>query len=84
MTYDPRKGDRIRDRLSLQGNPAVKDDWFIDPKTGDAVDLVAFARTEGRFARHFDADGRADELLLSGRDDRLANWRQLQELAGLR
>jgi pyruvate/2-oxoacid:ferredoxin oxidoreductase beta subunit len=24
LTYDPRKGDRIRDRLSLQGNPAVK------------------------------------------------------------
>ncbi len=84
MTYDPRKGDRIRDRLSLQGNPAVKEDWFMDPKTGDPVDLVAFARTEGRFARHFDGDGLPDEFLLLGQSDRLANWRQLQELAGLR
>jgi hypothetical protein len=48
------------------------------------VDLAAFARTEGRFARHFDAGGQPDELLLMGQSDRLANWRQLQELAGLR
>ena len=28
LIYDPRKGDTIRERLSLQGNPAVNDDWW--------------------------------------------------------
>ena len=27
MIFDPRKGTKIKERLSLQGNPAVKDDW---------------------------------------------------------
>jgi pyruvate/2-oxoacid:ferredoxin oxidoreductase beta subunit len=84
LTYDPRKGDTIRERLSLQGNPSVADDWYANPKTGKPLDFVAFARTEGRFSRHFDAAGAADEFLLSARGDRLENWRQLQELAGLR
>ena len=46
---DPRKGDRLRERISLQGNPMMKDDWFTNPKTGEPVDFIAFARTEGRF-----------------------------------
>ena len=33
LIYDPRKGDTIKERLSLQGNPAVKDDWYVNPKT---------------------------------------------------
>ena len=33
LIYDPRKGDTIKERLSLQGNPAMKDDWYINPKT---------------------------------------------------
>jgi pyruvate-ferredoxin/flavodoxin oxidoreductase len=85
LVYDPRKGERIRERLSLAGNPAVKQDWYTDPKTGEPVDLIAFARTEGRFARHFDpATGDPDSYILAARDERLANWRRLQELAGLR
>jgi pyruvate/2-oxoacid:ferredoxin oxidoreductase beta subunit len=84
LTYDPRNGDRLRERLSLQGNPSMKQDWFTNAKTGEPLDFVSFARTEGRFARHFDAEGRPDESLLLAQDDRLANWRRLQELAGLR
>ena len=84
MIYDPRKGDKLRERLSLAGNPALKDDWYIDPRTNLPVDFVSFAKTEGRFSRHFDADGKADKFLLEAQQDRLQNWRRLQELAGLR
>ncbi|MBI3697787.1 MAG: 2-oxoacid:acceptor oxidoreductase family protein, partial [Acidobacteria bacterium] len=84
LIYDPRKGERFRECLSLQGNPAVKDDWFKNPKTGTPLDFVTFARTEGRFARHFNGGGEPDESLQLAQQDRLANWRHLQELAGLR
>jgi pyruvate/2-oxoacid:ferredoxin oxidoreductase beta subunit len=84
LTYDPRRGSRIRERLSLRGNPAVTKDWFVNPQSGSAVDFVAFARTEDRLARHFGADGRPDEYLQLAQGDRLENWRHLQELAGLR
>ncbi|HUJ21544.1 MAG TPA: 2-oxoacid:acceptor oxidoreductase family protein [Bryobacteraceae bacterium] len=83
LIYDPRKGERIRERLSLQGNPVMKEDWFTNPKTGEPLDFTTFARTEGRFARHF-TDGQPDEFLKEAQLDRLQNWRRLQELAGLR
>ena len=82
--YDPRQGDSIHERLSLQGNPAMKDDWYINPKTEEPLDFVAFARTEGRFAKQFDKDGNPSETLLAAQRDRLAYWRLLQELAGIR
>ncbi len=82
--YDPRKGDTIRKRLSLQGNPAQKEDWYTIRKTGETVDFVTFAQTEGRFAKQFDQDGNPSETLLVGKADRLANWHMLQEMAGLR
>jgi pyruvate-ferredoxin/flavodoxin oxidoreductase len=84
LVYDPRKGEKFRECLSLNGNPRPKDDWYIDPKTNQPVDFVAFARTEGRFARHFDEKGNPDEALLTAQQDRLENWRRLQEFAGLR
>ncbi len=84
MVYDPRKGERIREQLSLAGNPAAKEDWYLDPKTNQPVDFISFARTEGRFARHFDAEGRADEFLQRAQFDRLENWHKLQELAGVK
>ena len=59
FTYDPRRGPRISDRLSLQGNPAMREDWSTTP-AGEPVDFLAFARTEGRFAPHFGAAGRTD------------------------
>ena len=75
FTYDPRRGDRLAERLSLQGNPALRDDWATRPD-GSAVDFLAFARTEGRFAPHFAADGDAERRRsLATQADRLANWR---------
>ena len=83
MIYDPRKGETIRERLSLQGNPAVNDDWWTNPKTGEQVDFVDFCRSEGRFSKHFDRDGNPSEILLQAKQERLENWKQLQELAGV-
>jgi pyruvate/2-oxoacid:ferredoxin oxidoreductase beta subunit/Pyruvate/2-oxoacid:ferredoxin oxidoreductase delta subunit len=84
LIYDPRKGDTIKTRLSLQGNPAVKEDWYKNPKTNEEVSFIDFARSEGRFAKHFDKDGNPSELLLWAKQERLENWHVLQELAGLR
>jgi len=81
--YDPRKGSRFKERLSLTGNPNVKADWYVHPKTGEQIDFCYFARTEGRFAKQFDKDGNPSETLLAGQQDRLENWRLLQELAGV-
>ncbi len=83
LSYDPRKGNTIRERLSLQGNPAVNDDWWTNPKTGEPVDFIDFARSEGRFSKHFDKEGNPSETILRAKQDRLENWRLLQELAGV-
>jgi pyruvate/2-oxoacid:ferredoxin oxidoreductase beta subunit len=82
--YDPRKGERIRERLSLVGNPAQKEDWWTPPKADKPLTFIDFARSEGRFAKQFDKDGRPSPSLLQTEEDRLRNWRMLQELAGLR
>ena len=84
LIFDPRKGDTIKKRLSLQGNPGVKEDWYVNPKTKDEVTFIDFARSEGRFSKHFDKDGNASETLERAKQDRLENWHVLQELAGLR
>ena len=80
--YDPNKGDRFSERLSLQGNPAKKEDWYINPKTKKQIDFIYFAKTEGRFAKHFDKQGNPDEQILITQEDRLKNWKLLQEIAG--
>jgi pyruvate ferredoxin oxidoreductase beta subunit len=82
FTYDPRRGATFAERLSLQGNPALREDWSKLP-SGEPVDFLAFARTENRFAPHFGADGAASPEIIGTQADRLANWRTLQELAGL-
>ncbi|HEU5204149.1 MAG TPA: thiamine pyrophosphate-dependent enzyme [Candidatus Limnocylindrales bacterium] len=82
FTYDPRRGESVAERLSLQGNPAIRDDWSSNPD-GTPIDFLAFARTEGRFAPHFAADGTPTPEILATNEDRLANWRTLQELAGI-
>ncbi len=84
LIYDPRKGATIKEHLSLQGNPAMKDDWYTNPKTKETVNFIDFARSEGRFSKHFDRDGNPSETLLRAMEDRLENWHVLQELAGLR
>ncbi len=83
FTYDPRRGERLSERWSLQGNPALREDWVSQPD-GNRLDFLAFARTEGRFAGHFGPDGTPSAEILATQDDRLANWHTLQELAGLR
>jgi pyruvate ferredoxin oxidoreductase beta subunit len=83
FTYDPRGGASIAERLSLQGNPALRQDWEI-LADGTQTDFLTFARSEGRFAPHFGADGAPSAEMELAQADRLANWRTLQELAGLR
>lgn len=83
FTYDPRKGESTRERLSLTGNPNNTDDWTHRPD-GSMFDFIDFARTEGRFAAHFSASDEPSPELRTTRDDRLANWHALQEAAGLR
>jgi pyruvate/2-oxoacid:ferredoxin oxidoreductase beta subunit len=82
FTYDPRRGSTIASRLSMQGNPAVRDGWSTNP-VGSAYDFIAFARTESRFAPHFATDGTVSPELQASAAERLANWRSLQELAGM-
>ncbi len=81
FVYDPRKGATLKERLSLQGNPDPKSDWSSLPD-GTVVDFLAFARTEGRFAPHFAPDGTPSTEIRATQQDRLQNWRLLQELAG--
>jgi pyruvate/2-oxoacid:ferredoxin oxidoreductase beta subunit len=82
--YDPRAGAHVRERMDLRGNPSLKGDWSRDPNSGAELDFLVYARTEGRFAGHFDANGEPDSYLAKARRDCLMNWRRLQELAGLR
>ena len=49
----------MKERLSLQGNPAVKEDWYVNPKTKEQLTFLDFGRSEGRFSKHFDKDGNA-------------------------
>ncbi len=83
FTYDPRRGPSMAERLSLQGNPALRDDWSTAPD-GMPVDFLAFARSEGRFAGHFAAGPEGTPEIAATQADRLTNWQGLQELAGLR
>ena len=81
FTYDPRRGESIAERLDLSANPTVEADWHRLPD-GTEYDFIAFARGEGRFTPHFAIDGTPAPEILATRQDRLANWRTLQELAG--
>ncbi|MBI3060874.1 MAG: 4Fe-4S binding protein [Deltaproteobacteria bacterium] len=84
LVHDPRKGKKIRERLSLVGNPGQKEDWWTPPNGDSPFTFVDFARTENRFAKQFDAEDNPSQALLEAQEDRLQNWRILQELAGLR
>ena len=73
----------MAERLTLQGNPALKEDWSKTPD-GLPIDFLAFARTEGRFRQHFSKDPAGTPEIRATQDDRLAYWHSLQELAGIR
>jgi hypothetical protein len=47
------------------------------------VETRLFARTEGRFAPHFGADGSRTTEIIATQADRPAAWRNIQELSGL-
>ncbi|MEO5334838.1 MAG: thiamine pyrophosphate-binding protein, partial [Magnetococcus sp. YQC-5] len=84
--YNPDGGPTLASRLSLQGNPSVKRDWHRNRKkdgTEEVFDFVSFAREEGRFAKQFDKAGNPSEVLKRSMQDRLENWRLLQQLAGV-
>lgn len=83
LIYDPRKGSKIKERLDLSANPSFDKDWHTD-STEKPIDFITFAKTEGRFAKQFDKDGNPSKEILASQEERLANWRQLQELAGIR
>ena len=80
---EQQRGDREVERWSLQGNPALREDWATAPD-GTPDDFLAFARSEGRFAAHFGQDGTPSEEIVATMAERLANWHALQEAAGLR
>ncbi|MBF0125772.1 MAG: 4Fe-4S binding protein [Magnetococcales bacterium] len=82
--YDPDAGPTLASRLSLQGNPSMRRDWHWKKDASGVekpVDFVTFAKEEGRFQKHFDKDGNPSAVLLQSQQDRLMNWRLLQELA---
>ncbi len=82
--HDPRKGESIRERLTLVGNPGQKEDWWTPPNSEKPFTFVDFTRSEGRFARQFDQGGNPSDRLLNAEQERLRNWRRLQDLAGVR
>jgi pyruvate ferredoxin oxidoreductase beta subunit len=84
LVHDPRLGPRLRDRLSLQGNPNPSGDWALDPKSGQPFTFIDFALGQGRFAQNFDAEGRPTDALRAAEAERLESWHRLQELAGQR
>ncbi len=81
--HDPEGGERLRDRIDLKGNPSMKDDWYVHPKTKEQIDFIHFAKTEGRFRKQFDREGNPSKELNLAQEDRLKNWHLLQELAGI-
>lgn len=84
FVHDPRKGEKLSQRISLQGNPNPGGDWMVDPNTKKPFTFIDFARSEARFAKHFDREGNPSEMLRRAEADRLASWHLLQELAGAR
>jgi hypothetical protein len=87
MIYDPEAGATLAQRISLEGNPAPNRDWVIE-KDADGNDqeynFLSWARTEGRFRKHFDKDGNPNsQSILNAMEDRLDNWRLIQQLAGI-
>ena len=86
LIYDPRKGDKIAQRLSLRGNPSEKTDFFIEPKTNEVMTSSGFARTEGRSrntsTRTSETLERKHAAEMTNLDAPDRNWRGLFEDCG--
>ena len=74
LIFDSSKGETIKKRLFLIGNPATKQDSWTNSKTREPVDFIDFFRSEGMFGKHFERDGNPSETLLQAKADRLENW----------
>ena len=87
FVYDPDKGDTIKECMSLAGNPSATRDWhtrILADGTKKPVTFLEWAKTEGRFRKHFDKEGNpSTDLIQMGQEERLRNWWRLQELAGV-
>ncbi|MDX2085534.1 MAG: thiamine pyrophosphate-dependent enzyme [Candidatus Melainabacteria bacterium] len=87
FVYDPRKGRTLKDRMALTGNPSVDRDWHrVKNEHGEMeeINFLTWAKTEGRFKKHFDANGNPlTPEIMAAQVDRLENWRLLQQLAGV-
>ena len=84
LTFDPREGEFLRERLSLSGTPAPRQDWYAPGRDAAPLTFLEFAATEERFAPYFGVGQSAGAALLAANENRLHNWRRLPELAGLR
>lgn len=73
FVHDPRQGDTLAARFSLEGNPAIGQDWvmkhleYIDAEGITQLKEIAytpadFAVQEGRFKKHFKLAGEQDDL----------------------
>jgi len=85
--YNPAAGRTMREKLSLVGNPSIDRDWASRKRkdgTTETISFIDWCRTEGRFRKHFDKNDKPTELLLRSQQERLDNWWQLQDLAGIR
>jgi pyruvate/2-oxoacid:ferredoxin oxidoreductase beta subunit/ferredoxin len=87
MMYDPDISPIFSKRLVLDGNPSPTRDWVMERnETGEEVPytFLSWAKTEGRFKKHFDKVGDpTTPSMISAMQDRLDNWRLLQQLAGI-
>ncbi|MBW8191601.1 2-oxoacid:acceptor oxidoreductase family protein [Neiella marina] len=74
FVHDPRKGETLAERFSLEGNPDVQHDWatqtmsYVDADGITQLKQVAFtpadfALREGRFKKHFKAVDTIDDLI---------------------
>jgi len=85
--YNPKGGRTMKEKLSLMGNPSIDRDWAVRKRkdgTTETISFIDWCRTEGRFRKHFDKDGKPTELLLRSQQERRENWWQLQDLAGIK
>ena len=74
FVHDPRRGDTLAERFSLEGNPEIGKDWitttldYIDDEGNAALleipfTAADFAAHEGRFKKHFHPVGQDDDPL---------------------
>ena len=85
--YDPDAGPTMKSRFNMTGNPSPDRDWaWVKGADGNMVEYTFhdWAKTEGRFKKHFDANGNpVTPEIENAKIDRKLNWRLLQELAGI-